>query len=387
MFRRLLRRAREEKGQAFILMALGATALMGMTGLAVDGARLYVARTELTRTADAAALAGVASLPDVTKATADAKTYGALNDPTATITPTKIAGESKIKVDASKTVNMYFMRFLGIQKKTVKASATAGFGGILDLVLVIDTTGSMSGDAMDDAIDAAKQFVDQVLPDPSGNTMVGMVPYKSCYNPPGTNSSCVATSKIKALTNNATALKNAITPLTAGGTTNICMGLERGNTVLFGAGMHSDPKTDRIIVLLADGDNNPQDRSTARWTTACDPGGDSSTNGASCQSTSSREAQLDDKMYDLAKSMKDNGVEIYVVGLSVCGTTNTSTLCDVNKVGDASYSDSTADRNLLKCIASSKTGTNDHYFETKNSADLDGIFNKIAGSITTRLVK
>jgi hypothetical protein len=46
--------------------------------------------------------------------------------------------------------------------------------------------------------------------------------------------------------------------------------------------------------------------------------------------------------------------------------------------------DDTANRNLLKCLASSKPGTNDHYFEVPHASDLPGIFQVIAWKIAGR---
>jgi hypothetical protein len=83
--------------------------------------------------------------------------------------------------------------------------------------------------------------------------------------------------------------------------------------------------------------------------------------------------------------MKAAGVEVYVVGLGVCGTSNTN-VCNRSLVGGTS-TDNTADRNLMKCLASSTTGTNDHYFETSSASDLPGIFANIARLIGFRLIK
>jgi hypothetical protein len=42
---------------------------------------------------------------------------------------------------------------------------------------------------------------------------------------------------------------------------------------------------------------------------------------------------------------------------------------------------------LLKCIASSTPGTNDHYYETSTSAELPAIFTAIAQAIAFRLIE
>lgn len=393
----LRRLHQEERGASMVIMAFAVIALMGLVGLAVDTGRLFVARAQLTRTADAAALAGVQSFPILSNAIAKAQAYGVYNDPTATITATQVGSEKKLKVTASKTVSMTFMKVLGVGSKTVSASAVAGFGGILDVVIVLDETGSMSGQPMTDAQNAAKTLIDMLLPDPSGNTKVALAPYKSCYlyvcNPPSGGSnparSAVPTSHVVGLTDNATTLKDAVNQTYAGGATNICNGILKGQQLLNGAGRHTEPETQRVLVVLADGDNNPQDSNYMNWPAACNPGGNSTANGSACDFTDTIQANLDKKMYDVATAAKADNIEIWVVGLSVCGTTNstTCTSAEAAKIGNTAYDDNSADRRLMKCVASSTPGTNDHFIETNSSSQLQAIFQAIGSTITTRLVE
>ena len=53
-----------ERGATLVLVALSLTVLLGMGALAIDAGMLYTARTELQRTADAAALAGASAFID-----------------------------------------------------------------------------------------------------------------------------------------------------------------------------------------------------------------------------------------------------------------------------------------------------------------------------------
>ena len=73
---------------------------------------------------------------------------------------------------------------------------------------------------------------------------------------------------------------------------------------------------------------------------------------------------------NLSSTIKTAGAEIFVVGFGVCGTedgimpkaangTDTPNYC--SNIGDTA-TDDTADQRLLKCMASSTHGTNDHYF-------------------------
>jgi hypothetical protein len=66
---------------------------------------------------------------------------------------------------------------------------------------------------------------------------------------------------------------------------------------------------------------------------------------------------------------------------SQCRTTNNG-----GQIG-ASNSDNTSDQRLLKCIASSTTGTNDHYFYASTASQLPQIFQQIANAIAFRLIE
>jgi hypothetical protein len=79
-------------------------------------------------------------------------------------------------------------------------------------------------------------------------------------------------------------------------------------------------------------------------------------------------------------------VEIYIVALDVCGNNDPSVTASSNycgAIGD-SAGDNTADRRLLKCIATSTTGTNDHYFEIEEASEIPAIFQQIAYGIASR---
>ena len=79
-----------ERGQALPLFILVMIALLAMVGLAIDAGRLYVARAELVRALDSAALAGVVELPDLDAAEQKASAYFNDNDDQAT---TLVPGE------------------------------------------------------------------------------------------------------------------------------------------------------------------------------------------------------------------------------------------------------------------------------------------------------
>jgi hypothetical protein len=98
-----------------------------------------------------------------------------------------------------------------------------------------------------------------------------------------------------------------------------------------------------------------------------------------------------------------HGIEIYVVAFGVCrsGTasinnaTYTSAQCNASSSGGqigastpSSVSrEDVADQRMLKCIASSTPGTNDHYFWVQEAEDLPQVFQEIANAIAFRLIE
>src|SRR5882672_9874435 len=59
-----IKRRPRERGQTIVLVAIALVSLLGMAALAIDVTTLYVARTEMQRAADAAALAGAKAFVD-----------------------------------------------------------------------------------------------------------------------------------------------------------------------------------------------------------------------------------------------------------------------------------------------------------------------------------
>ena len=331
------------------------------------------------------------------------------NEPDAEVDVPVSPLERQIEVNGRKEVPMFFIKIFGVASVEVNATATAGFGVLaVDTVLAIDATGSMGTspcDAEDDnpgcpiweAKNAAIEFTDALLTDTisSSETLVGAIAYRGCYNPPRTYADCVPTSTmVTELSNDKSLLLDRIADITAvGGTgTNNCLGLLKANEVLFGPDHHTVSNSLHIVVMLSDGDNtynvNAYSASQGAPPPECsptDPTHSDTYTDSNCRSAQTRERQLDTKTKTLVDTMKANGVEVYVVGFGVCGTAN-SNLCNPSLIGGTS-SDSTADRNLLKCIASSTPGTNDHYFEVATASDLPDTFARIARLIGFRLIK
>lgn len=72
---------RNRRGATLVLVAILMTVLVGFAGIAIDGSRLYVIRSELQNAADAAAIAGIVEVSDKrpTNATTVAQLYASKN--------------------------------------------------------------------------------------------------------------------------------------------------------------------------------------------------------------------------------------------------------------------------------------------------------------------
>ncbi|MEX2225291.1 MAG: pilus assembly protein TadG-related protein [Dehalococcoidia bacterium] len=287
---RIVRHLRSERGQVLPMFVMLLVTFMAMTGLAIDAGRVYVARAELTRALDAAALAGVLELPDIADAQTRATAYMTENQSDATLS-FPAASENQFRVEGTRNVGMLFMRIVGFEDLDITASAAAGFGIVpADTVLLVDSTGSMgaspcnssdsnSGCPIKEAKDAAEGFADFFLADASGFTQVGYTPFRGCHNPPRTHSGCVTDNMLEDLTVDLNDIVGAIDDTTAiGGTgTNVCLALYKAQEMFDGPNAQTASNTLNSIVILTDGDNtyNSASYSSSEGTppTTCRPAG------------------------------------------------------------------------------------------------------------------
>lgn len=119
-------RDRKERGQALVLFAAGLAAFLGLAGLAIDAGQIVFTRTDMQKTADAAAFAGAEDLPLSGQATSAANTYVAANSGNTSATvqiSTTSQTNDTIRVTATKRVNYTFLRALGMSGTDVSATA------------------------------------------------------------------------------------------------------------------------------------------------------------------------------------------------------------------------------------------------------------------------
>jgi hypothetical protein len=409
-------RARTEAGQIFILTALWSIALFGLVGLAVDVGLMFVAKAELRRDVDAAALAAIVELPNTTNVSTRATEYLAANDPQATLVSVGYPATGQIQLNVSKQQRLVFLPLLpaissiliGGNSINITGFAIAGAGAAIDLGMSIDDTGSMDSGCnstqtdtdgtcpIREAREGAKVLIDIVgVGDGSGIAAGSMVPARGCYNSSGSGG-CVDFSgsgnKVIDLTTNKTTLVNGINALVAAGGsgTNICTGaFYSGDRVLNSPAARTNAR--KVVVILSDFANTGGSQTPF-------PSPYSSTKCARSGSTTNAHINAQDrKTLEEVNLHKAAGVEFFVIGYNISGTATTeacnsgntwsTTILAGSQSGTRDSSTDPWDRRLAKCVASSTAGTNDHYFEAPTSAALNAAFTQIGKIISTRLIK
>ncbi len=117
-----------ERGQVLVLFAGGLAVFIALVGLSVDMGQIVFARTDLQKLADSATFAAAQDLPDATKATEAANTYGHSETFPGTLTVVvsqTYGANDTVEVTASRRVNYWFLKAVGLDGKTVTAKAKA----------------------------------------------------------------------------------------------------------------------------------------------------------------------------------------------------------------------------------------------------------------------
>lgn len=193
--------ARHGKGQVALYMAVILMALMGLAGSGVDYGLIVFESARLQHALDAASLAGARALVTSTGSSQTARnsdgetaatTYlGLQGYVTATNGATFTFAESAsdtatgaindtMQVNAVLVKPTSFWKVVGINSTTLNRSATAvASGGMVDVMLSLDLTGSMERSGTDDLgqlRDAVVEFINQMQVDPTNprGTQVGI---------------------------------------------------------------------------------------------------------------------------------------------------------------------------------------------------------------------
>ncbi len=194
MFRSSVRSLRsfasETRGNAAILFGLALIPVMLGVGVAIDYGRALIVREHMADAADAAALA-IGSWPGLTQDELKLKAQQFFD---ANFPPTKIgtAGAvdvkfegDDIKVTVSGQVPTTFMKLANIDTVGIGVTNTiTKKERNIELVLVLDTTGSMQGSKLTAMKSAAKKMVDTLFDGKATSTTlkIAVVPYSVAVN-------------------------------------------------------------------------------------------------------------------------------------------------------------------------------------------------------------
>lgn len=432
---------KNSSGNVSIIFGLSAVSLMLMVGGAIDVARVYSAKSKVQAVLDSAALAGGRAVQ-----------LSASHDPTAGITaatsyfqemrPPHIGGaapdfglvdnSSTLRGTISLAVATPFLKLVGFpqMQATLVSEAEIASGGnggsSLEISLMLDTTGSMAGQKIEDLKVAAKDLVDIVVWDDqsAATSRVAIAPFaprvnvgsymaqvsgmgatwngktlKPCVTERtgahaltdtgpqasawlnandgtrGSNNSnysnsgsCSPTEQIVPLTTNKTLLKERIDAFTADGSTAGALGTAWAWYLL-------SPKWNSIWPLASQAGSYhdltvlgpkgaPKLQKIAVLMT---DGIYNTTGGVNHGDTSSEATTISQTAGDLCTAMKAAGVKVYTVGF---------------QLGGSQLAIDTL-RNCASTAPEDPAGTSSYFFNAANGDELKAAFRQIALQLTT----
>jgi Flp pilus assembly protein TadG len=163
---------RDRRGNVAMMWALMGAVLLGLVGMSVDFTRAQMIRSQLQNAADGAALAA-ARMTQGTTMTARTTAARAYFDSEAGSLATGATfnlvdiGSNGFRVDVSEPMDLSLARLVSNQPWTIAVSSEAARGGMnLEVALVLDTTGSMSGQRITDLRNSAGDLVDILFATP-----------------------------------------------------------------------------------------------------------------------------------------------------------------------------------------------------------------------------
>ena len=186
--RRALRRlVGDERGAVLLYVSVALLPLLTVVGIAVDLGRIYLVKQRLANAADAAAIAvGTQSNLTPEQATGLASSFVQAHYPGEVKSLGVANSATEVNVTLTAQVPMVFLTVLNTQSVDVTVNAQAlRPQGKLEIALVLDRTGSMSGQRIEDMKAAAKDLIDIVVWDNQTEnyySKVAIVPYAAGVN-------------------------------------------------------------------------------------------------------------------------------------------------------------------------------------------------------------
>lgn len=125
--KKILKFVNNEKGNILVIVAISFISLLGMAGLAIDGGFLYMTKTHLQKTANAAVLSGAQELTNKEEqVTVVVNEILKAHQEETSLEGIRVLMEDSVSVDLKKTVKLSFARLFGFEEVNVRAHAKAG---------------------------------------------------------------------------------------------------------------------------------------------------------------------------------------------------------------------------------------------------------------------
>lgn len=386
----LARFVNDTRGNFSVLTAVLIIPLVISAGGAVDFSRTVAAKTKLQAAVDSAALilahdARNSTVPQLQARAEElvGQMFGASTGGLASLKSVTLTRNDKtIRIAAAAQAPTSALKMAGMSAMDMNVASESAYGTRkIEVALVLDNTGSMAGAKITELRKAAKNLVTTlqgVQTDP-GSVKIGLVPFTTqvrfdttlkdsawldfatygvakaswggCVTDrsqpydvtdagpalvPAVNCAAGTLSRVVPLSTNFDALRTSIDGMTAGGNTNITIGLSWGMAALStaeplaGAAPDGSPDVEKFMIVLTDGDNTQN-----RWSTS--------------------KVSIDNRTRaacDTAKTAS-RGIKLYTI-----------------RVLDG-------DANLLRDCASNAS----MFYDVKAASDLDAVFRKIAQEI------
>jgi hypothetical protein len=177
---------RNESGALLIFGLVLFTLMAIMGGIALDLMRYETTRVTLQNTLDRSTLAA-ASLTNDMDPEAVVRDYflkAGMSEQLAAVTVTEAMNDRRVRAVGVVDTQPFFMHMIGVDDFRAKARAMAQQSITnVEIVLVLDVSGSMSGQKIADLKVSAMEFVDNMLAnDPEHRVSISIVPYNAQVN-------------------------------------------------------------------------------------------------------------------------------------------------------------------------------------------------------------
>jgi Flp pilus assembly protein TadG/uncharacterized protein YegL len=179
--------ARRERGSILVSFALLLIVMLGFIGLGVEVGRWYILRAELSKSVDAAALAAAKNIsnPNVNPEILASEFcdqnfpvggFGTPGSGTGTAQfNTRMVGTDRVSVDGHVSASAMFTRLFGFDLIPISSAGMAQQRPV-EIMLVLDRSGSMGGQPIADLKDAAKSFLDY-FKDTQDKDKIGLISF------------------------------------------------------------------------------------------------------------------------------------------------------------------------------------------------------------------